>query len=214
MLDFETVMEPDPTAEGTIPILTPLRHLPMRVRLAVALTDEALFEFCRINHDLRIERTPDGELIIMSPTGAETGRRNFRLTTRFGVWVERDGTGVGFDSSTGFLLPNGAERSPDVAWVRAARWQALTPAQREKFAPLCPDFVVELRSPSDSLPDLEAKMTEYLENGASLGWLIDPITHRVHVFRAGAEVQVLDQPASVSGEPLLRGFVLDLDGIG
>lgn len=195
---------------AAIPILTPPGHLPLRVRSAVRMTDDALFEFCRINRNLRIERTRDGELVIMSPTGGETGQRSFTLTGMFWAWVVRDGSGVGFDSSTGFILPDGAERSPDVAWVKRSRWESLTPEQRRKFVPLCPDFVVELRSPSDDLLALQAKMQEYIDNGALLGWLIDPLDRRVDVYRPGMPVAQLDVPASVSGEPELPGLLLDL----
>lgn len=185
----------------------------MRIRPAVPFSDDALAEFCGANRDLRIERTSEGDLIIMPPTGAETGRRNLRLSIRLGAWAERDGAGVGFDSSTGFILPNRAERSPGFAWVRKERWDALTPAQREKFAPLCPDFVMELKSPSEDLRELQAKMAEYIENGASLGWLIDPETRRVHVYRPAMPAEILEQPASIAGEPILPGFVLDLTEI-
>jgi Uma2 family endonuclease len=197
----------------TVPIVTPLRHLPMRVRAAVPITDDALFEFCRINRDLRIERTKEGELLIMSPTGGETGRRNFTLIGIFAAWSARNGTGVGFDSSTGFLLPNGAERSPDLAWVHGHRWHKLTPDQRGRFVPLCPDFVVELRSPSDDLAELQAKMQEYRDNGAALGWLIDPEQRCVFVYRRGAPVERADAPVRLSGEPTLPGFALDLTAI-
>ncbi len=197
----------------TVPIVTPLRHLPMRVRAAVPITDDALFEFCRINRDLRIERTKEGELLIMSPTGGETGRRNFTLIGIFAAWSARNGTGVGFDSSTGFLLPNGAERSPDLAWVQRHRWDKLTADQRGRFVPLCPDFVVELRSPSDDLAELQAKMEEYRDDGAALGWLIDPEQRCVFVYRRGAPVERTDAPASLSGEPTLPGFVLDIAAI-
>lgn len=138
---------------------------------------------------------------------------NLGLAGRFWAWLEQDGTGTGFDSSTGFVLPNGAERSPDLAWVRLERWDALTREQREKFPPLCPDFVLGLRSPSDDLAELLAKMDEYIENGASLGWLIDPQTRRVHVYRPGREPEVLDDPVRVSGDPTLPGFVIELDKI-
>ena len=192
-----------------VPILTPVRHLPLRLSPATRMSDDALYEFCRMNRDLRIERTRDGEIVIMPPTGAETGRRNFELIVTFGAWARADGSGIGFDSSTGFILPNGAERSPDLAWVKRERWLALTDEQREKFAPLCPDFVVELRSPSDALDELRAKMLEYMENGASLGWLIDPEERRVYVYRPGAGEERLDAPAVLSGEPLLRGLEFD-----
>ena len=174
------------------------------------LSDDDFFEFCQANQDWRIERTSDGDIIIMPPTGGETGGRNFNLTVAFGNWVKSDGTGKGFDSSTGFTLPNGAERSPDLAWVRLSRWNALTERQRERFAPLCPDFVVELRSPSDSVAMLQEKMAEYIHNGAELGWLIDPFEKKVYVYRPQAQVECLDNPATVSGEPLLKGFVLDV----
>lgn len=174
------------------------------------LSDEDFFEFCQANQDWRIERTSDGDIIIMPPTGGETGRRNFNLTGMFYAWVKADGSGKGFDSSTGFTLPNGAERSPDLAWVRLSRWNALTERQRERFAPLCPDFVVELRSPSDSLTALQSKMEEYIQNGAELGWLIDPLEKKVYVYSPLAPVECLDNPATVSGEPLLNGFVLDV----
>ncbi len=174
------------------------------------LSDDDFFDFCQANRDWRIERTSDGDIIIMPPTGGETGERNFNLTGMFHAWVRTDGTGKGFDSSTGFILPNGAERSPDLAWVRVSRWNALTERQRERFAPLCPDFVVELWSPSDSLTTLQAKMEEYIQNGAELGWLIDPFEKKVHVYRPQAQVECLDNPATVSGEPLLKGFVLDV----
>jgi Uma2 family endonuclease len=174
------------------------------------MSDEEFFEFCRVNSELRIERTAEGDLIIMSPTGGDTGNRNFNLTVMFGAWVDADGTGVGFDSSTGFTLPNGAMRSPDLAWVPQPRWDALSKEQRAKFPPLCPDFVVELRSPSDDLETLQEKMEEYLANGTLLGWLIDPHEKKVYVYRPAEEVRCLEAPQQVSGDPLLPGFVLDL----
>jgi Uma2 family endonuclease len=179
----------------------------------IELTDEQFFELCQINRDLRIERTATGELVIMPPTGTETGGRNFNLIGQLWVWVNQDGTGIGFDSSTGFTLPNGAERSPDAAWVKLERWNALSPEQQKKFAPICPEFVVELRSPSDNLEPLKTKMQEYIDNGALLGWLIDRKRQRVYVYRLGVSVECLDNPASVSGDPVLPGFVLDLSKI-
>jgi len=177
------------------------------------MTDDELWSFCRANPELRIERSADGEITIMPPTGSETGRRNFVLTTQLGVWAERDGRGVGFDSSTGFILPNGAERSPDLSWVLRERWDALSDAQREKFAPLCPDFVVELRSPSDDVDDLLVKLREYIDNGARLAWLIDPPARRVHVYRPGRPPEVLESPTTMRADPELPGFVLHLDTI-
>ncbi len=185
----------------------------MRIRPARWTDDDTLYELCRANRDLRIERSAEGELLIMSPTGGETGRRSLALAGRFWSWIEHDGTGVGFDSSTGFLLPNGAERSPDLAWVRRERWDALTADERERFPPVCPDFVLELRSPSDDLDELRAKMDEYIASGASLGWLVDPQERRVHVYRPGRPPEVLDDPSEVSGDPTLPGFRLELTGI-
>jgi Uma2 family endonuclease len=185
---------------------------PLVLRLApvIGMSNEQFFELCQLNRDLRLERTSQGDLVIMPPTGGETGRTNFELTVLFGHWVHADGSGVGFDSSTGFTLPNGAKRSPDLAWVKRARWEALTPEQRKGFAPLCPDFVMELRSPSDALEYVQAKMQEYLDNGAQLGWLIDPIERKVYIYRPQAPVECFDNPPAISGEPVLPGFVLEL----
>jgi len=177
------------------------------------LTDDEFFEFCRQNRDLRIERTSEGEMIIMMPVGGEGSNRNFNLTGELAAWVKSDGTGVGFDSSAGFILPNGAERSPDAAWVRLDRWNAIPKKLRKKFPPICPDFVVELRSESDSLAELKTKLEEYIANGVQLGWLIDPREKKVHIYRLGAEIEILDNPQTVSGDPLLKGFKLDLTSI-
>jgi len=179
----------------------------------INLTDEQFFEFCQINRDLRIERTATGELLIMPPTGSDTGNRNAKLIVQLGVWAERDGTGIYFDSSTGFTLPNGAKVSPDAAWVKLERWNALTPEQQQKFAPICPDFVVELRSASLHLTPLKTKMQEYIGNGALLGWLIDRKKRQVYIYRPGVAVECLDNPATISGESVLPGFVLDLSKI-
>jgi Uma2 family endonuclease len=193
--------------------LTEIPPLVLRLAPVVEMSDEQFFALCQLNRDLRIERTSQGDLVLMPPTGGETGRTNFKLTQVFGNWVDADGTGVGFDSSTGFTLPNGAKRSPDLAWVRRSRWEALTQQQREQFPPLCPDFVLELRSPSDALATVQAKMQEYLDNGAQLGWLIDPIEKKVYVYRPQAPVECLDNPQTVSGDPLLPAFVLELGRI-
>jgi Uma2 family endonuclease len=173
-------------------------------------TDDEFFEFCQLNKDLRIERTAEGDLTIMPPTGGETGIRNFKLIVSVGEWVKNDGTGQAFDSSTAFRLPNGATRSPDLSWVRNERWNALSKEQKRKFPPLCPAFVVELLSESDSLSDLQDKMQEYVDNGAELGWLFDPFAHRVYIYQPHKPVGILDDPQTVSGEPLLKGFVLDV----
>jgi Uma2 family endonuclease len=177
------------------------------------LSDEDFFEFCQLNIEWRIERTEEGDLIIMPPTGGKTGERNFKLIVKFGIWAEKDGTGMGFDSSTGFTLPNGAKRSPDLSWIRLERWNALTDEEQKRFAPICPDFVVELRSESDSLEALQEKMKEYMENGAQLGWLIDPVEKRVYVYQPQSIALCLEQPQTVSGEPLLQGFALEMKEI-
>jgi Uma2 family endonuclease len=172
------------------------------------LTDEQFSRLCQENPELRLELSAQGELIIMAPTGFETGRRNSRLTRHLDSWAETDRTGVACDSSTLFTLPNGAKRSPDASWVKKERLAALTENQREGVLPLCPDFVVELRSPTDSLSVLQEKMQEYIENGARLGWLIDPIEKRVYVYRPGQPAESLDNPDTLSGDPVLPGFVL------
>ena len=195
---------------------TPSGYYPLVIHSGPALqcmSDHEFFEFCQANPELRIERTSAGDLIIMPPTTTDTGRRNFNLTAAIARWAEADGTGVGFDSSTGFTLPNGAMRSPDVAWMPRAKWEALTDDERREFAPVCPDFVAELRSPSDSLRWLQAKMEEYIANGARLGWLIDPLKRKVYVYRPHAAVQCLDDPSVVSGEPVLPGLALHIDRI-
>jgi Uma2 family endonuclease len=177
------------------------------------MTDDEFFEFCARNHELRIEMSREGEMIIMMPTGGEGGNRNFNLAVEFGIWVKADGTGVGFDSSTGFKLPNGARRAPDLAWIRKERWEAIPQKQRKKFPPICPDFVVELRSETDKLETVKAKMEEYMDNGAQLGWLIDPLEKKVYIYLPHKRPKILHQPETLSGEPLLKGLTLDLAGI-
>ena len=188
-------------------------HLPLRLRAAVPIGDDELFELCQVNRDLRIERTADGEILILPPTGGETGRRNAALTVQLDRWCELDGSGVSFDSSTGFILPSGAARAPDAAWVTLARWRALSAEARAKFPPICPDFVVELRSRTDQLATLLAKMEEYRASGAKLGWLIDPVERRVHIYRPHAEVETHHAPTTIAGDPELPGFVLNLSRI-
>lgn len=189
--------------------------LPLTVQLepVVKLSDDEFFEFCAINRDLRVERTAKGELVIMSPTGGEAGDRSSELNFQLRRWAREDGRGVAFDSSTGFILPNGAIRSPDAAWVERSRLAALAPAERTKFLPLAPDAAFELRSSSDNLRDVQAKMQEYLANGTRLGLLIDPEARRVHVYRPGAPAETLEAPRAVSGEPVLPGFRLSLQEI-
>lgn len=187
-------------------------HPPLIVHLrpVVNLTDDQLYEFSQINRDLRIERNAQGELVILPPTGGETSERNAEITMQLRQWAKRNGEGATFDSSGGFRLNNGAVRSPDAAWVRHSRFDALTTEERKRFIPLCPDFVVELRSPTDSLSVLQEKMQEYLDNGAQLAWLIDPEQRCVYVYRPQEPVQELDKPETVSGDPLLSGFELNL----
>ncbi len=177
------------------------------------MTDEQFFALCAANDMLHFERTAQGEMIVMTPAGGETGNRNGSLIAQLWLWNRQSGLGKAFDSSTGFKLPNGAERSPDASWVAQARWDALSAEERRRFPPICPDFVIELRSPSDRPGDLQEKMQEYLANGARLGWLIDPETQQVHIYRPGHPVAVVARPANLSGEEVLPGFVLDLSEI-
>lgn len=176
----------------------------------VKLTDDQFYQLCQDNPDVKFERNAKGELIVMPPTGGETGKRNAKLTARFVLWNEQTQLGEVFDSSTCFKLPNGSDRSPDVSWIQLERWNALTPEQREKFPPIAPDFVLELMSPSDSLSVVQAKMQEYMDVGVKLGWLIDRKTGRIEIYRQGQTKEVLEFPTSLSGEEILPGFVLDL----
>jgi Uma2 family endonuclease len=177
------------------------------------LSADQFARLCALNPELRFESTSTGDLLIMPPTGGDTGHTNASLTTDFTLWARQDGSGLVFDSSTLFVLPNGARRSPDVSWIRRDRWEALRPEDRRGFAPLCPDFVLELRSPSDALHVLQDKMQEYIDNGARLGWLIDPTERMVYVYRPGESVERLEAPEKVSGEPVLPGLVLQLGSI-
>ncbi len=174
------------------------------------VTPEQFEELCAEYTELRLELTSTGELIVMPLTGSETGVRNADLTYQLMAWTRKDDSGVCFDSSAGFTLPNGAIRSADGSWVIRERWDSLTKQEKQRFAPICPEFIVELRSPSDHLRTVRNKMLEWIENGASLGWLIDPSERRVYVYRPNEELVILDDPESVSGDPLLPGFTLDL----
>ena len=185
----------------------------VHTRPALDMNEDQFLQFCQINRDLQIERTAEGDILIMAPEAGSSGRGGSKLSALFDRWAERDGTGQVFGASTGFHLPNGAVRSPDVAWVRNERIDALTDEQWHKFPPLCPDFVLELRSPSDSESRLRQKMEEYRDNGAQLGWLLDPIGKRIYVYRPGTAVEMFDNPATISAGPLLRGFVLDVPQI-
>lgn len=185
----------------------------VQLRPAIDLTDDQFYELCQLNRDLRMERTVRGELIIMPPVGGEGSKRNADLTTDLNLWNRQTRLGVVFDSSGGFKLPLGGNRSPDASWLRLERWEELTPKQRQKFLPLCPDFLIELRSETDSIEALREKMQEYLDNSLRLGWLIDPKTKNVEIYRQNSEVEVLKSPTTLSGEDVLPGFILDLQPI-
>ncbi|MDF0556972.1 Uma2 family endonuclease [Kamptonema sp. UHCC 0994] len=184
--------------------------LPPRLELKIDLTEEQFWNLCHENSDLRFERTAKGELIIMPPTGSITGERNADLNYQVKAWSRQNNLGKVFDSSSCFRLPNGAERSPDASWVKLERWEALTPEEQNSFAPLCPDFVVELMSPSDTLAKTREKLREYIENGAQLGWIINRKKRQVEIYRPNQEPEILENPATVSGEEVLPEFSLDL----
>ncbi len=175
------------------------------------LDDDEFYAFCQINPKLKLERTKDGEILIMALTGGKTGIKNSEIIAELIIWNRQAKAGNVFDSSTGFRLPNGAIRSPDAAWIMKERWEALSESEQEKFPPLCPDFVVELKSESDPLKAAQEKMGEWLENGCRLGWLLDPQAHKAYVYRPGRPVAEWEGFAQqLSGEDVLPGFVLDL----
>jgi Uma2 family endonuclease len=202
-----------PVATEIIPMVLQLQPAMSTTGYAYALTEDQFYEFCQLNGDFRIERNPAGELVIMPPTGSETDERNFDVIVQLGIWVKQDGTGVRFGSSGGFTLPNGAVRSPDAAWIKRDRWEAIPVELRKKFAPICAEFVIELRSETDKLRILQDKMQEYIDNGTQLGWLIDRKQRRVFIYRPNIAVEQLDNPKTLNGEPLLLGFVLDLSQV-
>lgn len=178
------------------------------------MTDEQFFEFCQVNQELRIESNKFGELLIMPPTGSDSGNREARIIQQLMNWADEDSTGIAFSSSAGFTLSTGAKRSPDASWIKLERWNSLTEEQKQKFAPICPDFVVELRSPSDNLKPLQEKMEEYMrEPGIQLGWLIDRKNRRVYIYRPNQAVEILDNPETISGDPVLPGFILNLSKV-
>uniref|UniRef100_B8HU43 Putative restriction endonuclease domain-containing protein n=1 Tax=Cyanothece sp. (strain PCC 7425 / ATCC 29141) TaxID=395961 RepID=B8HU43_CYAP4 len=191
-------------------LLIQTSNIPLRVNLSTIgpMNSEEFYQFCLANRDLRIERTASGEVVIMPPAFSDTGNRNFNIAVQLGSWAEQDGTGLGFDSNSGFTLPNGAMRSPDAAWIKLDRWNALTDEQKASFAPICPDFVIELRSSSDMVSNLQGKMKEYMANGSSLGWLIDRKNRTVSIYRPNQDPEVLANPETVSGDPELPGFIL------
>ncbi len=190
-----------------------MNSLTLNLPPVLKLTDEQFEQLAAANSDLGLELTAKGELIIMPPTGGETGDRNFELDGQLWLWNRQNSLGKAFDSSTGFRLPSGATRSPDVAWIEIERWEALTPAQKKRFLPLCPDFAVELVSETDEVEDVRQKMQEYLQNGLRLGWLINPKLKQVEIYRPNREVELLKYPTTLSGEDILPGFVLDLEPI-
>jgi Uma2 family endonuclease len=196
-------------------LLIQTQSVPLTVHLPAieSMSVEQFYEFCLANRDLRIERTASGKVIVMSPAFSDTGNRNIKIAQQLANWAEPDGTGEPFDSSAGFTLPNGATRSPDASWIKLECWNALSEEQKASFAPICPDFVIELRSSSDTLSSLQNKMQEYIDNGASLGLLIDRKNRKVHIYRRDREPEILDNPDTVSGDPVLPGFVLRMANI-
>lgn len=176
----------------------------------VALTDEQFYQLCQDNENWQLERTAQGELIIMPPVGGISGKRESDLNAELWLWNRQTQLGQVFSSSTIFTLPNGAKRSPDVAWVKSDRWDSLTLEEQEKFPPLCPDFVIELRSRTDSLNQLQEKMQEYLDSGLQLGWLINPQAQEVEIYRPNQTVEIVPLPTNLSGEKVLPGFILDI----
>ena len=185
----------------------------LNIKPIVALTEEQFFELCQINELIRFERNSDGTLVLMPLVGGLTSHRNANLTYQLATWNRDNSLGVAFDSSVGFILPNGAMRSPDASWLKLDRWNALTEEQKEKFPLVCPDFVAELRSETDCLKRLQNKMREYRHNGARLGWLIDLETQKTEINRPNRKVEVLECPTTLSGEDVLPGFILNFESI-
>jgi Uma2 family endonuclease len=194
-------------------LLRNMNALTISLESVIDLTDEQFFQLCRKNSDLRFERNAQGHITVMAPAGSETSAHNADLNADLVFWNRRTKLGIVFDSSGGFKLPNGSDRSPDASWILKERWEALTPEQQAKFAPICPDFVIELMSPSDNLKTAQVKMQEYQDNGARLGWLIDRKDRKVEVYRIGKPKEVLQNPSSLSGEDVLPDFVLSLSEI-
>jgi Uma2 family endonuclease len=195
---------------------TPIVGFPgvsLQISPALNMTQDQFFDFCQQNPSYRFERTSEGELIIMTPSGGDAGFQDTEVCLQLATWAKARGKGKVTGPSGGFILPNGANRSPDASWITPEQLATLTTEQRKKFLPLCPYFLIEVRSPSDSLKKLQEKMEEYIANGCKLAWLIDPDKLRVHVYRSGQPVEVLDNPTSLSGEPELPGFVLDLEPV-
>jgi Uma2 family endonuclease len=203
---------------GTLPTAepgTPVNFFPISIQLApvVPMTQDQFFDFCQLNPDKWFERTAEGELIVLPPSGTESGIRDVEVSAQLHSWAKAAGKGKVTGPSGGFILPNGANRAPDAAWVSSEQLATITPEQRQKFWPVCPFFLMEVLSPTDSLKRLQEKMEEYIANGCRLGWLIDPVKCQVHVYRPGQPVQVLDNPSTLAGDPELPGFVLDLEPV-
>ncbi len=205
----QTIQRPPPRAADAGDILP----IVLRLSPLIELTDRQFAQFCGLNPDLYIERTSTGELEIMAPAIGFTGGKELEIARQLGNWARQDGSGAAFGPSMGYTLPNGAVRSPDASWVPRSRRVELTPEDRNRFIPICPDFIIELRSDTDRLSILQAKMQEYMDNGARLGWLIDPQNKRVYIYRPEAEVETLENPESVSADPILPDFTLDLKEI-
>lgn len=201
----QTLTRPKHTAAESEPFVIKFKPL-------TYMDDQQFAKFCALNDDLRIERNAKGDIILMPPAFTYTSKQNIKISSQLDNWAENDGTGIAYESSAGYKLPNGALRSPDASWVLISRLRELTSDEGSGFYSVCPDFVIELRSTSDSLSMLQEKMREYIDNGARLGWLIDPISSpkRVHIYRPQAEVEILDEPSEVSGEPELPGFTLNI----
>lgn len=191
-------------------VSTEITPLVLQMFPAIEMTDDQFFEFCQLNRDLRIERTAKGELVIIPPVGGRSGNREADLITDLNLWNRQTQLGKVFSSSTIFRLPNGGDRSPDAAWVKLERWDALTEEEQDKFPPICPDFVIELRSRTDAVKPLQDKMRDYLNSGLRLGWLINPQNRQVEIYRPNRDVEIVQFPVSLSGEDVLPGFVLDL----
>ena len=198
------------------PAIDQATTLPYRLALdirALEMTEDQFLQLCSDNGDLRMELTANRELLIMPPVGLEGSTQEGELYLQLGIWTKQDGTGRAFGPNAGYTLPNGAVRAPDASWMPLSRWESLSRDDQTKFGHTFPDFAIELRSPSDSLSDVQDKMTEYLENGVLLGFLLDPRQRRVYVYRPGQDAEVLEEPETVSGDPVLPGFVLDLSVI-
>ena len=203
---------------ATLPGIDPeyaqyLANNPIQLLPIVTMTQDQFFDFCQQNRDMRFERNAKGELIVMAPTGGESSAQNLSVAAQLYNWAASVKKGRAFDSSGGFILPNGVNRSPDASWISPEQLATITPEQMKKFLPVCPYFLVELISPSDCLKQTLEKMDEYIANGAKLGWLIIPEKKQVHVYRPGQPVQVIDNPKTLSGNPELPGFVLDTEQV-